>query len=116
MGKLRFAKHTQRFADLPHEPCVYVAELSTGVVKVGCSTSARARLMALASEVKREHGAELQRFQVFVRKSYKAAFEAETKVVYLFREVAKAVAGRREFFTGISYSKAKAIASEALSA
>lgn len=106
MGKTRFAKHTRRFACLPHEPCIYVAELSTGVVKVGSSTSARARMMSLTADVKREHGAQISRFEVFTRPTYKSAFEFETLVVHMLRAVAANVAGHREFFTGITYESA----------
>lgn len=106
MGKIRFAPNTRRFADLPHKPCVYIAELSTGVVKVGASNSARARLMSLASELKRLHGAALGRYEIFPRATPKAAYELETCCVRVLAERATSLPGRREFFTGISFDHA----------
>jgi len=106
MGKHRFARNTQRFASLEHAPCVYVAELSTGVVKVGVSSSARARLMSLANEVKRAHAAELNRFHVATHPTVQAAYATETKLVQRLQALAKTIPGRREFFIGLSFRRA----------
>lgn len=106
MGKHRYAASTRRFADVEHAPCVYAAELSTGIVKVGTGGSARARLMSLANEVKREHGAELCRFSVVTKRTAKAAFEAETRLVHTLERIARPLPGRREFFSGISFAAA----------
>lgn len=114
MGKHWYAKSTQRFADLPHEPCMYVAELSTGVIKIGSGSSARGRLMSLSNEVGREHSAQIARFEIFTRATYKAAYEVETQAVHMLRAVAANVEGRREYFTGVEYEDAVAIARAAL--
>lgn len=109
MGRTRCNNdNTRRFADVVHAPCVYVAELSGGVLKVGASGSARSRMMSLANEVKRVHGVELGRFRIVQRATVKAAFEAETKLVHWLRAFAKPVPGRREFFTGVPFEVAAA--------
>lgn len=106
MGKHRFNPSTRRFADVPREPCVYVAELSTGVVKVGASSCALYRMMSLASEAKRHHGSVIERFQVFTRATYKGAYEAETRAVHRLRAIGTQVPGRREYFVGITFEDA----------
>lgn len=105
MGRTYYRHSTRRFAGVEHEPCVYAAELSTGVVKVGASGSARARMIGLATEVKRNHGAELHRFHVVTKRTLTAAFEAESRLVHRITEVAEPVPGRREFFTGITFEQ-----------
>lgn len=106
MGRHRYSKNTRRFADLPHTPCVYVAELSSGMVKIGASSSARARMMSLRAELLREHGAELQRFHVVVRATIKAAYETETRIVAALASAGIPAPGRREFFGGITFEHA----------
>jgi hypothetical protein len=106
MGKHRYAPSTQRFAEVTHEPCIYAAELSNGVVKVGSSSCARARMISLATEVRRCYGAELQRVHVVTTRTTEAAFKAETMAVRLLRSVAAQVPGKREFFTGITFERA----------
>lgn len=110
MGKTRFAPHTLRFAEVPNVPCVYVAELSGGLLKVGVGMSARGRLMSLASEVKRTQGVELLRFQVIPKRTVKAAYEVETTLVAVMKRLGIPIPGRREFFTGIKFPVARAIA------
>jgi hypothetical protein len=104
VGLYRFnTENAQRFADVPHEPCIYVAELSSGVIKVGVGGSARARMMAFANEAKRVHGAELLRFHVVAKPNTKAAYETESVVVALLVQIGSLVPGRREYFTGVAY-------------
>lgn len=103
MGKSRFAPHTRRFASVPREPAVYVAELSTGVVKVGSCSNAQGRLMSLQNEVKRVHGAELGRFRVVTAPTVKAAFELETLLVKCMARFALPVPGHREYFGGVTF-------------
>lgn len=114
MGLHRFNRNTRRFADVVHAPCIYVAELSTGVLKVGASGSARARMMSLANEVKREHGAEIERFHIVPRATFKAAYETETRLIDLLMDKgAEVVPGRREFFRGTTFKAAKALCKRA---
>lgn len=103
MGKHRFSPQTQRFAAVPHQPCIYAAELSTGVIKVGAASSARGRLMALANEVRRTMGADLGRFHVVPKLTPKAAYEAETSLVQAVEQIAEPLQGRREFFAGVPF-------------
>jgi alkylation response protein AidB-like acyl-CoA dehydrogenase len=114
MGKHRYAKSTRRFAEVPHTPCLYAAELSDGSVKVGVGTSARARMMSLANEVKKAFGVELVRFEVIPKRTVKAAYEAETVLVAHLRALgaigAAAIPGRREYFTGLNFAVACALA------
>lgn len=113
MGKDRFAKNTQRFADVPREPAVYIAELLLAdetLVKVGACGNARGRMMSLQSEVKRVHGAELGEFTVVTKPTAKAAYEAETNVLRLMNKLGKRVEGHREFFTGVTYDVAACVA------
>lgn len=115
MGKLRYAPHLLRFADVANEPCVYVAELSNGIVKVGASGGARARMMSLASELQRDHDSELTRFHIAPRRTFKAACEAETRLVWRVAEIATVVPGRREFFEGVSFDAAVILCAEVCS-
>jgi hypothetical protein len=106
MGKGRFAQHTRRFADVVREPAVYLAELSTGVLKIGACGNAQGRLMSLQNEAKRVHGATLGRFKVIPAPTVKAAYELETKLVKCMELVARPLYGRREFFDGVTFDRA----------
>lgn len=114
MGKHRYTPQTMRFAEVAHAPCIYVAELSTGGVKVGAASSARARMMSLATEFRRELGAGLGRFHIVVKRTYKAAFEAETALVQAVAKIAQPLPGRREHFTGIAFDAACVLADAAV--
>jgi hypothetical protein len=106
MGKDRFARHTRRFADVAREPAVYLAELSSGVLKVGACGNAQGRLMSLQNEVKRDHDAALGRFKVVTAPNVKAAYELEAKLVKCLALFAQPVGRRREFFDGITFDRA----------
>lgn len=106
MGKNRFASHTRRFASLPNGASLYAAELSTGVVKVGCTNSPRGRLMALANEVRRHHSADLVRFHVVKRATAVGGRRAEVRVIERMKELGELVPGRAEFFRGVAFEQA----------
>lgn len=114
MGKTRYAPSTRRFAEVPHQPAVYVVELSTGALKVGATTSARARMMSLANELRRNFQAEILRFHVTPKATPKAAYETETTVVKSLSEIAEVIPGRREHFCGVAYEVACALADTAI--
>lgn len=117
MGKDRFAAHTRRFSDVPRQPCLYAAELTTDsmtLLKVGVSGNAQGRLIALQAEAMRDHGATLGRFVVIPRRTAKAAYEAETRLVRRLAKIASPIDGRREFFAGLTLDDAQACIDEAL--
>lgn len=103
MGRTKNNHSARRFAEVAHAPCVYAAELSGGVVKVGATSSARSRLMSLANEVRRGLGVEIGRFAVSMKGTTKAAYEAEARLVLRVAQIASSLPGRREFFVGISF-------------
>lgn len=106
MGKDYFSPQTRRFAHLPHAPCVYAAELSTGLVKVGRSSSARARMMSLRNEVALHHGAQLQRFRIVERASEASASATELRLIKALAAIGERIPGRAEFFSGVSFEEA----------
>ena len=55
---------SSRFKHIPRsfDGCVYVAELATGVVKVGFSKNPRTRLESLSRYVRRKFGTTIRRY------------------------------------------------------
>lgn len=106
MGKDRFAPHTRRFAGVPTGHALYAAELSTGVVKIGCTSAAQGRLMALASEARRDHSADLCRFHVVKRATQVGGRRAEVRAIERMKALGHPVPGHQEFFRGVTFEQA----------
>ena len=97
-----------RFAMLPRRcsGCVYAAELSNGLVKVGFTENPRNRMTMLAREVAGSFGADLARFHVGADITRRGAIAAEQTLIQRLGEVADVVPGRREFFSGVAFGVA----------
>lgn len=106
MGRPMSARN-QRFACIPREftACLYAAELNNGIVKVGYSRNPRTRMTSLAAQCVRQFGADILNFHIGPDLRYRRnrAMQAETDLIERLREVAPALPGRKEFFTGVPY-------------
>jgi hypothetical protein len=108
MGKSRFAPHTQRFANVPRGSCLYAAELTNGLIKIGCSGSAQGRLMSLANEARRFLGADVARYHVVKRPFEFGGRKAEVTAIKRLGAIGRAAAGRQEYFLGVTFEQAVA--------
>jgi len=86
--------------------CVYVAEISNGIVKIGFSRNPRVRLQSLEYEVRKKLGASLSRFYVSKSVPVFSATHAENKTLKAAREVGDQVPRTLEYFTGIRFESA----------
>lgn len=112
MGKHRFAPQTRRFAHLPLGSCMYAAELSNGIVKIGCALNGRGRLMSLANEVKRAFDADLLRFHVVKRPTEIGGRRMEVRTINRLRLMGKQLPGRQEYFEGVTFEQAVRVLDE----
>jgi hypothetical protein len=100
-----------RFASIPrgYSGCIYVCELTNGIVKVGFSRNPRTRMVSLARQVRRQFAADIARFFIGADMSTREAIRAESAALVCMRKIAPAVPGYLEFFTGITFDSARAV-------
>lgn len=89
--------------------CVYVAELATGVVKVGFSANPKTRLYRLSNQVKRQYGTTICRYYISVNMPKRLAQKAETVTLTNIRNIGVQVDGTHEYFHGVKFSDAVAL-------
>jgi hypothetical protein len=97
-----------RFGSLRHGACVYVAELSNGLVKVGYSQNPRTRLGSLSAQARRRFRADVTRWHVgpaFNREGDGRYAEALT--LARMSRIATPVNGAAEFFHGARFEIAR---------
>lgn len=104
-----------RFAHLGRDArnCVYVAEFSTGVVKVGFSNNPSQRLRRLSMILARS-GETISRYEVFYGAQVQADWRHdpqrnELRAIRAMQAIAPAIAGTSEYFDRIPYETALAI-------
>lgn len=95
-----------RFAGIPRDfkGCVYVAELTNGVVKFGFSRNPRTRMGSLVNEVRRRYRCDVSRFQIgsdFV--DSRQATRAEQELISRAARIGSPFRGRKEFFCHIKF-------------
>lgn len=102
------------FAGLTRErfACLYVVELSTGVVKIGYTERQRQRMFILSEQVKREFSAHITRFHIGRRLGDRNKREHERSLIRKVAQRAEPLPNRAEFFTGISFRAACAFVDE----
>ncbi len=111
----RVAPHNARFWSIPARfdgGALYVAELASGVIKVGCSECPRHRLVLLSHEAKREHGTDISRFHVGHPLGRRSRYHVETSLIRKMQDIGQPVDGRREYFSGVPFEVAVALLSE----
>lgn len=98
----------RRFASIPRgfDGCIYAAELSNGLLKVGFSRNPRTRMGALAKQVRREFGAQIARFHVGDDMAERAAIRAEMSLIKRIGRLGVVVPGRVEFFQHVAFGAA----------
>lgn len=102
---------TARFTHVGRQRnCVYLLELSNGLVKVGFSNNPRTRLGKLALIWNRK-GVQIERYEVFVGQQRGRWFDPqkrELKSIKALHQIAPAIPGHREYFDAISFDSALA--------
>ncbi len=107
-----------RFSTLEDQNnCVYLAEFSNGVVKVGFTNSPRNRLARIEWSL-RHRGIHIARFQVFAgRQTCGVTVDPqgrELKAIQALHRVTTPIVGHREYFDSITYDAALVVVRAAL--
>lgn len=103
-----------RFESIPRgyeHGCLYVAELANGLVKVGMSGNPRTRLVKLDDAVRRDFDCELLRVYIGPEiASRRKLILAELALIRRMKAEGQAVPRRIEFFSGVGFERAQALA------
>lgn len=95
-----------RFHQIPRVfgGCVYAAELSNGLVKVGFSRNPRTRMGSLVTQARRIFGAEIVRFHIGVDMRASAqAIRAEREVLVRASRIGSPCKESQEFFGNLPF-------------
>lgn len=107
-----------RYLDIPRcfTGCVYAAELSNGLVKVGFSRNPRTRMASLAGEVRRSFGARICRYYISRNLAVRTAADAEARVLERLRRLAAPLKGKQEYFDNLSFGAATTLIQQVVTA
>ena len=86
-----------------HQHCLYVLEMSNGIVKVGRTASPRFRMRSLIKQCRVEFGADIHRIH-FSNESNSLHANEQWLIECAAAEGVR-VPGRREYFTGLSFDR-----------
>lgn len=96
----------ERFHQIPrfYSGCVYAAELTNGVVKVGFSRNPRTRMGTLVLQARRLFGADVARFHIGLDMTEpKQALRAERELLTRASRIGSTCKGSREFFSNLPF-------------
>jgi hypothetical protein len=108
-----------RFAAIPRafNGCIYAAQFSNGIVKVGYSRNPRTRMSTLSNQARRIFASELVAWHIGPDMPSLRARYAEMELIRRMTEIAPPLDGRIEYFERVDYECAcelvNAVASEA---
>lgn len=86
--------------------CIYVAELTNGAIKVGCSANPKTRLSSLDRYTKLKYSARVKRFHISQNIPLRSAQHCEKRLIEMMHVSGVEVAGTIEFFHDVSFDSA----------
>jgi len=93
--------------------CIYVAELNSGVVKVGFSASPRNRISSVDAFSRKVYGARVTRFHISQKLELRQAQGCEKKLIEKMKIAGTQLKGRIEYFHGVTFDDAVLAAMDA---
>lgn len=119
MGR-HLGERAKRFLHLPRSAgggALYVAEFSTGIVKIGCSWNPARRLQKIDEQLAREGAGTIVRFAIGASfDDRQNANRAEADLIVRLWSTATPVPGTREYFTDITFDAVLATVASVVSA
>jgi len=99
-------RRPERFCEIPrfYSGCVYAAELTNGIVKVGFSRNPRTRMGTLVLQARRMFGADIARFHIGLDMTEpRQALQAERELLTRVSKIGAPCKGSREFFRNLPF-------------